>query len=241
MVLEGYRQRLDLFFDPLSRSLINVNPNIISFSSLLFAVLAGASLALSGRWLPEGRWDWALFLALAFTGLNAIADTIDGRVARMAGTESPVGDFLDHTFDRLSDVAILLGVAISPYCNTTFGFVSVIFVLLSSYMGTQSQAVGAGRNYSGIMGRADRMVLMMFVLPFQFILRAFFDASGIMIMGRNIIPMEVLMGILLVGGALTTFTRGYSTFRYLGEKGRSMENNGSRSGRQVPRRPGRRP
>ncbi|HHD15465.1 MAG TPA: hypothetical protein ENK47_02030, partial [Euryarchaeota archaeon] len=57
MVLEGYRQRLDLFFDPLSRALINVNPNIISFSSLLFAVLAGASLALSGRWLPEGSGE----------------------------------------------------------------------------------------------------------------------------------------------------------------------------------------
>jgi archaetidylinositol phosphate synthase len=33
-------------------------------------------------------------------------------------------------------------------------------VLLSSYMGTQAQAVGMKRNYGGILGRADRLILL---------------------------------------------------------------------------------
>ncbi|HJK33435.1 MAG TPA: CDP-alcohol phosphatidyltransferase family protein, partial [Methanocorpusculum sp.] len=31
----------------------------------------------------------------------------------------------------------------------------------SSYLGTQAQAVGLKRNYGGILGRADRLVLLM--------------------------------------------------------------------------------
>jgi archaetidylinositol phosphate synthase len=219
MVLEGYRERLDLFFDPLTRLFIGVDPNIISTSSFIFAILAGASLALSGYWVPDGRWDWALILSLVFIGFNSIADTLDGRVARMAGTSSKVGDFLDHTFDRLSDVVILIGIALSPYCDTTFGLVAVTAVLLSSYMGTQAQAVGAERNYSGIMGRADRMVLMMFVLPFQFVLVGFWETSGLdMGIGFDIIPLEVVMGVMLAGGIITTFTRGLETYKSLMEK-----------------------
>ncbi len=219
MVLEGYRQRLDLFFDPLARLFLRVDPNLISTMSFLFALIGGLILALSGKWLPADRWDLALLGGLVFIGLNSISDTLDGRVARLAGTSSKVGDFLDHTFDRLSDVVLLTGIAFSPYCDTTFGLISVTAVLLSSYMGTQAQAVGADRNYSGVMGRADRMVLMMFVLPFQFVLVGFFNTRGIDIgLGRELIPLELVMVLMLIGGLLTTFTRGFSTFASLKEK-----------------------
>ncbi len=32
---------------------------------------------------------------------------------------------------------------------------------MSSYLGTQAQAVGVGRYYGGVLGRADRLVLIM--------------------------------------------------------------------------------
>jgi archaetidylinositol phosphate synthase len=34
---------------------------------------------------------------------------------------------------------------------------------MSSYLGTQAQAVGVGRFYGGLLGRADRLVLIMVV------------------------------------------------------------------------------
>jgi archaetidylinositol phosphate synthase len=40
------------------------------------------------------------------------------------------------------------------------GLAAVTGVLLTSYMGTQLQAVGLGRDYGGLVGRADRLVLM---------------------------------------------------------------------------------
>jgi archaetidylinositol phosphate synthase len=34
---------------------------------------------------------------------------------------------------------------------------------MSSYLGTQAQAVGVGRYYGGLLGRADRLVLILVV------------------------------------------------------------------------------
>ena len=34
---------------------------------------------------------------------------------------------------------------------------------MASYLGTQAQAVGVGRYYGGILGRADRLVLILVV------------------------------------------------------------------------------
>ena len=50
--------------------------------------------------------------------------------------------------------------AVSAWCNPYIGILAIIGVLLTSYMGTQSQAIGAGRLYAGLLGRADRVVLL---------------------------------------------------------------------------------
>jgi len=43
------------------------------------------------------------------------------------------------------------------------GVFALTGVLMSSYLGTQAQAVGVGRYYGGILGRADRLVMIMVV------------------------------------------------------------------------------
>jgi len=228
MVLENYRKKLDLFFDPLTRLLSPIHPDIFSTLSFFFALTAGFFYWWSdiGVWNgPYGEWPFFIILAFVFIGLNSLADTLDGRIARYTGKTSKTGDFLDHTFDRFSDVAILIGIALSPYCNTTFGLIAVVFVLLSSYMGTQAQALGCERNYSGVMGRADRMVLLMFATLFQFLIMAGWAVKGIWIeaLGIRLIPLEITVGIMLIGGVITTLTRGRDTYRSLKEKGAEEE------------------
>src|SRR5438046_10076189 len=46
------------------------------------------------------------------------------------------------------------------YCRLGVGTLALLGVLLTSYMGTQAQAVGQGRVYGGVLGRADRLVLL---------------------------------------------------------------------------------
>lgn len=92
--------------------------------------------------------------------VSGTLDVVDGELARATGTASARGDMLDHTLDRFSDVALIVGVAggLDAWMLGTF---AVVGVLLTSYMGTQAQAVGAGRDYGGFLGRATRFGLLM--------------------------------------------------------------------------------
>lgn len=137
---------------PLAMRLRHVNPDALSFAGFLAAAGAGIAFFLGGA--------WSLFLGLVLLVANACLDALDGKVAKLAGKASLRGDFLDHVLDRYADVFILGGIAFSAYCDLWVGTLALLGVLLTSYMGTQAQAVGQGRRYAGILGRADRLVLL---------------------------------------------------------------------------------
>ncbi len=106
-------------------------------------------------------------VGVLFVALNACLDVLDGALARFMGIASPVGDYLDHVFDRYADTAIVIGILVwgvqvwnCPVPAWVIGMFAITGVLLSSYMGTQAQAVGLKRNYGGILGRADRLILL---------------------------------------------------------------------------------
>ncbi len=101
-----------------------------------------------------------LLIAGLFVAMNAILDTVDGILARVIGTASRKGDFLDHAIDRYADMFIICGIIFGRYVRWEIGLLAIIGILLSSYMGTQAQAVGLGRMYGGIAGRADRLLLV---------------------------------------------------------------------------------
>lgn len=76
---------------------------------------------------------------------------------------------LDHTFDRYSDIALITGFAFSLYGNIYIGILALGGVFMTSYLGTQAQALGLKRNYGGVLGRADRLVLMLVILIIEII------------------------------------------------------------------------
>ncbi|MBN1455142.1 MAG: CDP-alcohol phosphatidyltransferase family protein [Methanomicrobia archaeon] len=136
-----------------------VSPNLLSLLSLLCAALAGVAFALS----DGGRSSITVWLVLAalFVTLNAVLDGLDGLVAREMGNASSKGDFLDHVVDRYADLLMIGGIVLGRYAPWQIGLLALVGVLLASYMGTQAQAVGIGRMYSGLLGRADRIALIL--------------------------------------------------------------------------------
>ena len=78
------------------------------------------------------------------------------------------GDLVDHTLDRVADIIIVGGIALGSLVDITLGFAAIIGILMLSYMGTQAQAVGAGREYAGLLGRADRLVVLVMVPIIQY-------------------------------------------------------------------------
>ena len=86
---------------------------------------------------------------------------LDGMVALASGKASPRGEILNDLPDRISDILIFAGVAHSGLiANPFFAYWAMIFALLTAYVGTLGQAVGARREFGGVMSKPWRMVTL---------------------------------------------------------------------------------
>ncbi|MES3517421.1 MAG: CDP-alcohol phosphatidyltransferase family protein [Natronomonas sp.] len=135
---------------------VGLSPDSVSIIAFGFAVAAGAVYTLAGNVLEEPLL-YALGAGLVF--LNGWCDLLDGALARRQGVESRAGDLLDHVLDRYADIVIIAGLAAGVEAYL-LGFLAVTGVLMTSYLGTQTQAVGLDRAYGGLVGRADRLAII---------------------------------------------------------------------------------
>jgi phosphatidylglycerophosphate synthase len=203
MVLNRYRVASDKLLRPFAVKLKDIPPNEFSKLALGFAILAALTFWFANFLKP------ALLLGSGFVLLNAFFDALDGKVAELTRSNTKRGDFLDHVLDRYADIFILCGIIFTPYCNITIGLFAVIAILLTSYMGTQAQALGLKRLYAGALGRADRLLILIIVPIVQFIypqkLWQFFI-------------LEWMMIFFAIFGNLTAIQRAYSIWKRLGSK-----------------------
>ena len=208
MVLDSHRNKVDFIMDPAARGLRNVHPNYISFMAIILAGLAGIMLYYSFD-------QWVLLPISAVVVLvSGFLDGLDGKVARLAGLADRRGDFLDHVLDRYADMLMIGGVAVSAWCSPYLGMMALIGVLLTSYMGTQAQAVGAKRMYAGLLGRADRIVLS-FAAPLVQMVMVLLGHTEVGLFGYEINAFEVMMLWFALVGNLTAVQRAVSTYNWL--------------------------
>ncbi|MDD1743926.1 MAG: CDP-alcohol phosphatidyltransferase family protein [Methanomassiliicoccales archaeon] len=179
--------------------MIDVDPDLLTWMAFGFAILAGVAFYFGGPLF--------LFAAMFCVFFNALFDALDGRIAKLTGKASDRGDFLDHVLDRYADIFMLGGIAFGPFCDYRIGVLAIIGVLLASYMGTQAQAVGVGRDYGGLLGRADRLVIV--------VVAAFLQLIFILISRPDLRIIEWAMILFAVLGNLTAIQRGFSTWRKL--------------------------
>lgn len=168
----------------ISRPFYSFSPNLISLVSIGFAALAGYLYY-------EGQ---ILLFALAVV-ISAGMDAIDGQVARHNGKSSKKGDLIDHFLDRYSDILIILGISLSPFGNVFLGMLAMEGILMTSYMGTQAQALSAARDYGGIAGRANRLVILIVLGPLQFFVRnSIFYANTVFNVTDSVLILFFLLG-----------------------------------------------
>ncbi len=210
MVLDSKRSAVDFALTPVAKKLINVNPNMLSWIGLILAFVSGLLMYLS--------YDSHILLIVGaiVVLVSGYFDAIDGKVAKLSGKASKKGDYLDHVFDRYADVFMIGGVAVSAWCNPYLGLLALVGVLLTSYMGTQAQAVSNIRLYAGLLGRADRVVLSTLFPIIQFVACAL-EYGWIQIGDFSISWMEIMMLYFAIVGNLTAIQRGIITWKKLGE------------------------
>jgi CDP-diacylglycerol--glycerol-3-phosphate 3-phosphatidyltransferase/archaetidylinositol phosphate synthase len=156
MTFNALRPAASKILEPMARKIADfgISPNTISLLSLFFAIAAGF------RYYYSASDPLLVLVAGLMVAFNSFFDAMDGLMARYLDTASARGDFLDHVIDRYSDVFIICGIFFGGYVDWQIGVITIVGVLLTSYLGTQAQALKLGRYYGGIIGRADRLVLI---------------------------------------------------------------------------------
>jgi len=197
-MLDRYRRKVDFFLEPIAKK-INMEANYISYLSLIFAIISAIFIYFSFR------YHYFLFFSSFSVLINGFLDAIDGKIARIRKKESKKGDFIDHAIDRFSDAFIIGGIAISQWCNKFIGIAAVIAVLLTSYMGTQAQAIGYKRVYGGLLGRADRLIILFISIIIQYFVLKIYSFYFI----------EWVMLYFIFAGIITIVQRYYSIIKWL--------------------------
>ena len=177
MVADDYRDLGTKILMPLA-NVIPLGPMGISLLSLITALTAGYSFYIGD--LDSNKSYLLLGSLMVF--LTAVFDALDGIVARERNLSSKRGDLVDHTLDRVADIIIVGGIALGPLVDITIGFGAIIGILMLSYMGTQAQAVGAGREYAGLLGRADRLVVLAIIPVVQYLDEGYQDLNYMTLM-----------------------------------------------------------
>ena len=98
-------------------------------------------------------------LALVRIALNAL----DGMVAVATGTARPFGEVVNEMSDRVSDAAWFAGLAFVIDPRLALG--TLALALLGSFTGVVSKAAGGSRIFRGVMGKADRMIVLAVAAP----------------------------------------------------------------------------
>ena len=135
---------------------VGIHPDAISYLSVVFAALAALCF-----W-QSTRYPLLLIIAPLFCFLRLWCNMLDGMVALAAGRASWRGEVLNDLPDRVSDVAIFVGVAHSGWLNPLFAYWAAVMSLGTAYVGTLGQAVGGPREFSGLMSKPWRMVALSF-------------------------------------------------------------------------------
>lgn len=214
MVAEGYRARVEPYLAALSRPFLGWSPDALSWTALGLCGLAAVLSALV-------RWTTVyLFLPVALLiFLGGVFDVLDGEVARRTHRTSARGDLLDHVLDRYADVALLLGIALCGFADPVLALLALASLLLTSYMGTQAQAVGQGRLYRGLLSRADRLLLLALAAFLEFDLSLPWPWapeapwSRLHAFGTSFTVLDVVLLYFILAGQWTAFARARATYR----------------------------
>jgi len=179
----------------------NVDPVVLTWLTLPTGLGAAALLLTADRSAQGGLM---LVGAWVLMSISMILDGLDGTLARARQKTTRWGDYLDHTLDRVLDVAwvVAIGYNVHWVNNPELGWFAAMTMMFGSYLGTQAQAAAGSRNYGGF-SRADRMMLTWLAI-INTALMAFMGWSDPAVwFGLGVNPLSLMVLVTGLGGIYT--------------------------------------
>jgi archaetidylinositol phosphate synthase len=137
-----------------------LSPN---FWTVVGLVIALASAAVYGMGMEFGLIIGGILLLV-----SGFFDMVDGQVARVTGKTSKKGEYLDSMFDKISEVAIFLGILVGGYAEPYLVLLAITLSLLVSYARAKSDLINIKLQGIGIGERAERLLVIAVIGIFGF-------------------------------------------------------------------------
>jgi CDP-diacylglycerol--glycerol-3-phosphate 3-phosphatidyltransferase len=189
MVSSALKPAINRVIEPIARLAIRakITPNAVT-------LLGTAGTIISALYFYPGGH---LFVGTLLISFFALSDLFDGAIARLSEKgASAWGGFLDSTCDRLTDSAILAGVAIycilEDFAIYPVVIASIVIGFLVPYIRAKAESFGIACTV-GIAERTERIILAL---------------TGIGLEGLGVpYALTISMWILVVLGAITVVQR----------------------------------
>jgi phosphatidylglycerophosphate synthase len=181
---------------------VGVSPNAISLSSIVFALAAGVAFASTDSTDNEGLRRILWLAGAACVQLRLCANLLDGLVAVEGGKGSVAGELYNEAPDRVSDVAILLGLGYADGGDPMLGALASIVAVFTAYVRALGASTGVGQVFLGPMPKPHRMALVTVLAVFCAITP---HAWQIDLMGE--LDLVDLAQLTLIAGGLITAAR----------------------------------
>jgi CDP-diacylglycerol---glycerol-3-phosphate 3-phosphatidyltransferase len=157
-MLERFRGWSASVLSPIARLLVRlgVSPDVVTIVGTL-GVVMGALICFPQGWLWQGALVVMVFV---------ISDMIDGLMAKITGTASNWGAFLDSTSDRLGDAAVFGGILLyfvyrqDSTLWAGIALAALVFGQWTSYVKARAESLGFTCS-GGLAARADRLVIIL--------------------------------------------------------------------------------
>ena len=124
-----------------------------------FWTVVGLVIALSSAVVYGMGVEFGLIIGGILLLVSGFFDMVDGQVARVTGKTSKKGEYLDSMFDKISEVAIFLGILIGGYAEPYVVLLAITLSLLVSYARAKSDLINIKLQGIGIGERAERLLV----------------------------------------------------------------------------------
>lgn len=129
-----------------------------TMSSIVSALLYASAVPSIGL-----MWFNATILGGIVLLISGFFDIVDGSVARVTKLTSKKGSFLDSSLDKLSEVAVFLGLAIGDLAEPLLCMIALSLSLIVSYIRARAESLGIELKGIGIGERAERLLILAIV------------------------------------------------------------------------------
>ncbi len=187
---------------------LGLTPNGLTLIGFGIAIIA-AGFAAAQLWLPAG-------LLCVFGG---VFDLFDGALARATNKASPLGAFMDSTFDRWGEAILYIGIVwgaigLGFELPVVLAAAAMGSAFMVSYTRAKSESLGfapgTGMANVGLAPREIRIVILTLGLVLAGLLPgtpADTAGAGAAATPLNVISLELALGLIAVLATITTIQR----------------------------------